>query len=350
MDKLVKYKINKDITFCPISLNNTILRNQPSRGGSDIKMEEERLLKILSAVESDSSTMYILDFSGISKLSLKRENIPKLFEVRNSVSYLGKSLFSNYLIEKKDSLCIIDDENGCLTYNCNIEKILLEFIQDKLSFETDIIKVIHTYAYIYFFLQDAENNNHKYDRSHLKYLESSNVYVNRYINIKSFFLKPTYMYLLINDLIEMLKKRIPNYDKVCLLGVSNNGIILSRLIAYQLQLEVKSINHIGPKYCLDSDSEVLKDLKNKKFILISDVVCLGGEYRIAKGILEALGAKLLGAICVVKIRDIYRNRGKDVTILSKEKDIIYSLVDNVNQYEIDGRNMSYKIYIDREEQ
>lgn len=346
MDKLIKYNINNDIAFCPIALNNIILQNQPCRGGSNIKMEEERLLEILAIVESEDSAMYILDFSGINKLSLKNKNISRLFKIKNAVNYLEKAIFPDNLSDRVDNIFICDDQYGHLVYHNDINEVLKEFVEEKIVTQKDFSKTIHIYAYISFFLRDAEKNKYTYDIEHLKYLETSNIYVNSYINIKSFFLKPTYMYLLINDMTELVKKGFSGHGQVCLLGVSNNGIILSRLIAYQLQWEVKSINHIGPKYCLDSDSEALKELTNKKYILISDVICLGGEYRIAKGIIEALGAKLLGAVCVVKIRGVYRNKEESIIEGSRKKDSVYSLIENVNQYKIDGKGMEYEMFID----
>jgi orotate phosphoribosyltransferase len=281
----------------------------------------------------------VLDFSNVSKISASRENISRLVNLTNAISYLKKGAIE--ICNGRNCLKKIN-ENFEASISVDIDVKLKNYWNDTLEKQTDIVKFIHSYVFMDFLLRDIEENNHKYNDDNLKYLESSNVYVNRYINIKAFFLNPDYLRLLVNDMAEKIRLEFKeDYNKFCLLGVSNNGIILSHLIAYQLGMDVKCINHIGPKYCLFSGNEALNDLKNEKFILISDVVCLGGEYRMAKGIVEVFGANLIGAVTVVKIRDVYRNGDE------KANDRIVSIIDNPNQYIIDGKRLNYKIYIDR---
>ena len=57
----------------------------------------------------------------------------------------------------------------------------------------------------------------------------------------------------------------------------------------------------------------------------------------AQGILDILGSTLLGGVCVVKIRDIYRNKtGKNV----------FALLDDINRIEVDTEKIGYQIYVD----
>jgi orotate phosphoribosyltransferase len=330
MNKLVKYEIDKDIYLCPISLNISVSKAHPSKGGTDVKVEEVALNGVLNMVGKDVSSKYVLDFSAVSELSRTEENRPNRFEkLNNAVSYFRKGKMDR----DKYDVITVGNNLECLKGG-NLDKVFSDLI-DEWNKKDDPIEYIHSLAQIRFFIKDMEENNHKYEEKHLKYLESSNVYVNCYINIKAIFLRPDYLRLFVNDMTELLRLNFEDYDKVCLIGVSNNGIILAHLIAYQLHLDVKSINHVGPKYSLDSDTEVLNDLRHRKFVMVSDVICLGGEYRMTKAILEALGAKLLGAIAVVKIRDVYRNNNKC-------NDKIYSLINNVDQYD----DLEYKIYID----
>ncbi len=351
MDKLLKYKVNNNIMLCPVSFNNSIIKNQHSMGGNEIKLEEKKLVEILNKVRADLDTMYILDFCDIRKVCMEEKSVDEMSGLNNVIFYFRNDFNIDFIKSNCNELRIIRDEYGFLVLFNNVHQLLLEFVDQKLKDKNDIIKTIHQYVYFNFFVQDIEKNRYKFEMDKLKYLESSNVYVNYYINVKAIFMKPDYMRYMINDLSQLIIKNFQNNKKICLLGVSNNGIILSRILAYKLQLEVKSINHIGPKYCLDSDIEVLRDLEDKRFILVSDVICLGGEYRMAKSILEVLGAKLLGAVCVVKIRDVYRSEkiiNKDT--VRENRDFIYSIVDNINSCEIDKKNIDYKIYVDREVQ
>ena len=64
---------------------------------------------------------------------------------------------------------------------------------------------------------------------------------------------------------------------------------------------------------------------------------MGGEYKMANGIVDILGSKLLGGICVVKIRDVYRNQ---------RESNVYALLDDINGLEVDGERIGYQIYVD----
>ena len=348
MEKLVEYKLEKDILFCPISLNNSILLHQPSRGGTNIKIEEYIVLRIFSLMESNPCSLYIVDFSGITKLELAYNNLMDILQNRKTVLYFEKEKYDEICgLVNQDQHMIFEDERGSLVCNNYTEKRLIDYLTIAIKNKKDFIKSFHAHIFADFLIQEAIKYRHKYPMEELKYLESSNVYVNCYINIKAIFSRPDYMYLIISDLTELIRNNFPNLKNVCLLGVSNNGIILSRLIGYQLNLEAKSINHLGPKYSLESDSELLLELKNKRFILVSDVICLGGEYRLAKGIVNVLNSRLLGAVSVVKIKDVYRSENSDPTDvrMKRKEDKICTLLDNINEYNFEGESLNYTIYI-----
>lgn len=147
-----------------------------------------------------------------------------------------------------------------------------------------------------------------------------------------------YMIMIVKDLAEILKREFKNdLDNIALLGVSNNGIILANLLSYELKLPVKSLNRLGPIYCLNKERDKTEQFNNKKCVLVSDVVCLGGEYRMAQGIVDILGATLVGGICVVKIRDVYRNR--------KEKNV-FALLEDINAIKINNEIVDYRVFAD----
>lgn len=351
MEKLVEYKLDKDILYCPISLNNSILQHQPSKGGTNIKIEECKVLKIFSLMELNPSNLYIVDFSGIAKLELEKSSLIKILQNRNAALYFERRKYIEICeLVNRVQYETFEDEKGSLVYNSNTAQALKDYLSIATKDKNDFIKSFHAHIYANFFIQEANKYKHKYPMKELKYLESSNVYVNCYINMKAIFSRPSYMYLVISDLTELIRKNFSNLRNVCLLGVSNNGIILSRLIGYQLDLEAKSINHLGPKYSLESDSELLFELKNRKFILVSDVICLGGEYRLAKGILNVLNSRLLGAVSVVKIKNVYRGGESDFNggQMKGKEDKICTLLNNINEYTYKGENMNYNIYVDRE--
>ena len=344
MDHLTEYKIEGNLRYCQATLNNYILEEIPGRGGTSVKLEEYPILSICEKIRNSPDYMYILDLSDVEKISMEERNFQKLFGNKNMAIYFRSDTIEKHkrLVEK-GTVSDYKDKKGCFVYGRGVQDELIRRMRE-LGRSDDIIGEIHRRIYMCFFLEDMHERSHGCDMGERKYLESSNVYVNRYINVKAFFLRRSYLYLLIDDMTKMINKEFPDQNNVCLLGVSNNGIILSRLLAYQIQIEAKSINHLGPKYSLNDNPRELKKLQKKKFILISDVICLGGEYRLAKGILDVMGSQLLGAVCVVKIKDVYRKEGK-----SHRNGRIYSLIDNINDIEIDEKRMGYQIYIDKEE-
>lgn len=330
-----EFKIKDNLIYCDLSLNNNVISNQVNTGGIQMQMENEQIIQIFNNLNKNKK--YIIDCSNIKKISMTNENFKEILLYENIALYFNK----NFIEEQRntdffDNVCIITDNNGYLIY----KKDFFEEYPKKNIKNNNIIKTIHTYIYVKFFVESAIKLGYNFDSNNLKYLESSNVYVNFYINIKSLFLNPDYMYLIINDLVKKIKDEF-NLSDVYLVGVNNNGIILSRLLAYKLNLKVKSINHLGPKYCLSKTSDFIDDFKNKKFILITDVICLGGEYRLTKAILNILNSNLLGTVCIFKIKDIYRNN-------YNTNDKIISLIDDINDYEIDGNKINYEIYIDKE--
>lgn len=233
--------------------------------------------------------------------------------------------------EEKRFFSIVFDEDGELyTYFKSI-KLQMQGVDPCLYF--------HQLLLTRFFYYDIKNNpQYSFEKGNLKYLESSNVYVNKYINVKSLFLVRNYMILVIKDLKELIKKEFKSVlPDVVLLGVSNNGIILANLLSYELQISAQSLNRLGPVYCLDKKIDRNDQFSKKKYVLVSDVVCMGGEYKMAKGIVDILGATLLGGVCVVKIRDVYRN---------KNENNVFALINDINGMEVDNDRIDYQIYVD----
>jgi adenine/guanine phosphoribosyltransferase-like PRPP-binding protein len=207
------------------------------------------------------------------------------------------------------------------------------------SRDVDLSFYFHQILLTRFFFDDIKNHSqYSFEKGKLKYLESSNVYVNKYINVKSLFLDKNYMMLVIKDLKDLVKRRFKEYlTDLVLLGVSNNGIILANLLSYELEVPVQSLNRLGPVYCLDKKVDRNNQFRNKKYVLVSDVICMGGEYKMAQGIIDILGSTLLGGVCVVQIREVYRN---------KSENNILALLNNINGIKVGEEQIDYQIFID----
>lgn len=341
MEKLITFPLYDKIEYCSISMNNNdLISNMGQR--ADLSVEEGILWEIIQSFEKD--TNYIIDFLSCEGTINITKKIMERFS-KNNIIILAPEKLKNAFGKNENLNCNFE------IYGKDVDRCYSIAFGEKgefySSFKTLVSQMDGSDLMFFrrllltrFFYYDIKNNSqYSFEEGNLKYLESSNVYVNKYINIKSLFLNYNYMILVVRGLKELVKTKFKSdLSDAILLGVSNNGIILANLLSYELQIPVRSLNRLGPVYCLDKKTDRNNLFNNNnKYILISDVVCMGGEYKMAKGIVDILGSKLLGGICVVKIRDIYRNHREST---------IYALLDDINGLEVDGERIGYQIYVD----
>lgn len=339
MGKIITFSLSDKIEYCSVRMNNNDLTSNIGRR-AEVSIEEGVLLKLIDSFNDNVN--YIVDFgdcegtintTDIILKALAKRNIIILApeKLKNAFSKQQLGMCEVYGEEDKNLFSIVFDEDGELYTFFKDTKLQMQGVDPRLFF--------HQLLLTRFFYYDIKNNpQYSFDKGNLKYLESSNVYINKYINVKSLFLNRNYMILVIKDLKELIKKEFKSIlQEMVLLGVSNNGIILANLLSYELQIPVQSLNRLGPVYCLDKKIDRNNQFSNKKYVLVSDVVCMGGEYKMAQGIVDILGATLLGGVCVVKIRDVYRN---------KIENNVFALLNDINGMEVNNERIGYKIFVD----
>ena len=85
---------------------------------------------------------------------------------------------------------------------------------------------------------------------------------------------------------------------------------LLRLAIYYLALsmiDLVYLDHLGPIESVHRKHFEKSIRDNRNYIIVSDVICLGGEVGRARTIIEYCGGKILGEICLVDIKTI-KNR------------------------------------------
>lgn len=342
MDKMITFPLHDKIEYCSIRMNNNDLTSNMGQR-ADISVEEGVLWKVIQSLDKDIN--YIIDFLNCEGTINTTEKILEGF-AKNNIIILAPDKLEKAFSKNTNFKCNIE------IYGNDVDKFVSIAFGEEGGFNSffkTITSQMDGSDFMFFqrllltqfFYYDIKNNpQYSFKEGDLKYLESSNVYVNKYINVKSLFMNYNYMILVVKGLKELVKTKFKSdLSDSILLGVSNNGIILANLLSYELQIPVQSLNRLGPVYCLDKQTDRNKQFNNNKYILISDVVCMGGEYKMANGIVDILGSKLLGGICVVKIRDVYRNQ---------RESNVYALLDDINGLEVDGERIGYRIYIDNE--
>lgn len=343
MEGNITFPIIDKYYYFPVKLN--ILSSISSAGNVLDSFSLDTSL-LLNDEEFDKDGYYLLDFTDCDRDNndLNADKISSLLSrkyiliCKNEIAKLIENISTNYS-EKK-----FDDGSTIMFCSSTVLKTVDDFSSKLISLcgKRDFHQFIISQIICNFYYDDLENNKeYSFTSGKYKYIESSNIYVNKYIDIKSLFLNLKYAKLVVNQMKNLVKKIASRDEEVSLLGVSNTGEVLANLLKIEMsefKIKVETLNRIGPVYCFHEDSRKLKKLAKKKIILISDVICMGGEYRVAKGILDTLGANLLGGVCVIKIRDIYRGKDKH------EK--VYSVVDDFSQGLITGNSIDYKLFCD----
>ncbi|XMB66274.1 hypothetical protein RI065_08205 [Mycoplasmatota bacterium zrk1] len=171
--------------------------------------------------------------------------------------------------------------------------------------------------------------------SKIKYLPSSNMYANRYIDIKSIMLDPTIFSLVIDKLCTLVREILLQYEgqvnakKVILVGVSQNGGILATIIGNRMRLNYTLINKLGPDYSYSPiDTTFIKEEKGD-YLLISDFLCLGSEYIRAKVLLESVNANVVGMVTVGQVENRFRYDDNEVSEMENRR--IKSVTGNINK-------------------
>lgn len=144
-----------------------------------------------------------------------------------------------------------------------------------------------------------------------QYHESSSVYLPTYINIKGFMTKdkPFFLYT-IYQLAQQIKQ-YPKWSdyfsqketkKPILICQSLNGSCIASVLSDLLNTGIFIFEQIGPINRLNRNiGHVIES--GEKYIIVSDVVCLGTEVKIAKSIINYFGGNCLGNVSIVQFQN-----------------------------------------------
>lgn len=152
----------------------------------------------------------------------------------------------------------------------------------------------------------------KYLDDNLKLHKSSPVYINKYIDLKKFITNDQkfFVYSLYFLSLEMIKNKSnrkwvikSGENDIILFSQNMNGSFIASILSHFLQLNVILIDHVGPINKIYSSFKNRID-RNKKYLIVADVVCLETEVRIAKNIIEFSGGEYLGNVSVVRVNTL----------------------------------------------
>ena len=119
------------------------------------------------------------------------------------------------------------------------------------------------------------------------------------------------------------------------MGQSLTSTFVISILSKLLKLDILVFDKIGPITKLYNKLEK-HNFENRKYIVVSDLVCLGTEVKITKNLIEFSGGKYLGNVSIVKIETLTR---EDLRLENVDRTIaVFSVTENNNQ------ELNYFIY------
>ena len=141
---------------------------------------------------------------------------------------------------------------------------------------------------------------------------SSSIYLKKYINVKNLFKNERFFKYCIYRL-AMQMRSSPDVDwkikhdeisteKITLFFQTLTGSHIASLLSDLLHIDICFVDHIGPINNLYRTCFGERIQKNKKYVVISDAVCLGTEVKIAKSLIEYSGGIYLGNASIFRTK------------------------------------------------
>ncbi len=284
---IYSYEIDKNCEYIPIHLN-VVFNSKTLDFFKDILICEisERIYEKIKTI---GKKFIVVDFDKIYSLD------SRIFNIYVNLIESGYNFIFVNLSELCMSILNDDDLNGYVEKKGGIENCLfskgLSFTNNQQYIEycktekidNFIKKLIADYLY--------ENSDKKQQQ-----LESTLVVANMYIDVKSIFVKPDIYVYVIYIICSLIKKSYDMKDIDYFISSSNNGAMLSLLVGQLLNKKVVNFVNLGPHLSLYNKDIINELVREKKYLLIYDFICMGTEVKLAKTILELKEAHLVGAV------------------------------------------------------
>lgn len=282
-----------------------------------------RLFNYIKECDFKSQKNIVLDFNHIEHL--QPNILKKVIEIRElkfKLTFLNVSL---NIIEALSLENIVNSKNlknerkghDIFYFFTDVASDLYNIeIKSYKIFEDEFKKVLKDKNYVV-----------EYDKPH----SSSFIYLSSFIDLKKFISneRPFIYYALYRLAIKIKSKwEIELKDKPILVGQSLTSTFIVSVLSKLLKLDILVFDKIGPITKLYNKLEK-HNFENRKYIVVSDLVCLGTEVKITKNLIEFSGGKYLGSVSIVKVETLTRDDLKKESI---DRTIsVFSITDKNNQ-------------------
>jgi hypothetical protein len=287
-----------------------------------------RLFNFIKKSTFKSTENIVLDFENIEHL---QSNIfDKIIEIRNLNYKLILLNISEKIIKQLSLDAIVNSKN---TFNDKKGYDIYYFFAETRSDLYDV-KIKSSIVFSNNFKDRLKNYIDEYKKPHV----SSFVYLHSFIDLKKFisFETPFIYYALYRLAIKIrVKWESSLKDEPILVGQSLTSTFIVSVLSKLLKLDILVFDKIGPINKLYDKLEK-HNYENKKYIVVSDLVCLGTEVKITKNLIEFSGGKYLGNVSLTKIETLTR---EDLNLGSIDRTISIFSITNKNNVEL-----NYYIY------
>ncbi|WP_321278820.1 hypothetical protein [Marinifilum fragile] len=268
------------------------------------RLQIETVQRIIDSLEGESNKTVVFDFSDIvdCQANLQKRLISlKNDEYKILLLNLNKNLCSELSLDSIKNLKNSEDED------CYLKFFMFEDDGDVTTeLEINTPKL---------FENEFKNRIKNYIvKEHNEPHTSSFVYLIGFVDMKRFIsYEKAFMMYSLYKLALKIKKELKDQlnEKPILVCQSLNSAYLVSILSTLLGLDIIIFDKIGPVNKLYNrlDSRILD---KRKYIVVSDLVCLGTEVKIVKNLIHFIGGKCLGNISLIKTETLSKAHIKKV--------------------------------------
>ena len=304
----------KEFCYIPIHLNSLFYTRSGFK--ESMSVNKELFNEIESNIKDENEKILIFDFSEILIIEQRGIGIlTDIFSYKQCIITNSNKLI-NDRIGKECNIAELNYNNG-IWYFKDFKFEDIGCLQESSEIISNILRQ--------FYLNPA---NAPLEET---FIDSSNVFANKYLDVKKLFYKPNLNNLAIYQISKSIYiNHINSFDKI--LSVSMNGAALGAQVGQILGKDLLLIMNLGPHLSL-RDKEILNKIKKgMRYLFIGDMICMGTEIKLAKTIINLKDAKWAGGVTIFK----YLEPGNRKPITS-----IIQIYDNDD----DDKNLGYSLYV-----
>lgn len=295
--------------------------NDDNQGIYISSLQFETVNRVLAHIKSIKykQSYLLIDFDKIEHI--QPNILDTIVEIRN-LSY--KLIFLNVSEKIHSSLSLNTIDNKRNIYDEKFGYKVFHFYTDEHS-DFYSIEIKTHLIFSEYFKSRLSNYIVKYEKPHA----SSFVYLRSFIDLKKFISVETpLIYFALYALAIKIKRKWESelINSPILVSQSLTSTYVVSILSKLLKLDILVFDKIGPITKLYNKLEK-HNFEGRKYIIVSDLVCLGTEVKITKSLIEFSGGQYLGNVSLVKVETLTRD---DFNLENIDRTIAVFSVNNKN--------------------